>query len=83
MPSTCVAVYRTGISAVIANVRAINYATHEHTTMMLFPDKQKRARQMRLYEKLNLKDSMPLVSADTDIFSHECAFFTLTCAPVL
>lgn len=48
-----------------------NYAVDE--TMMLFPDKNKKSRQMKLYEQLNLKDSMPLVSVDTEIFSHECA----------
>ena len=59
---------RTGVSAVIADVTT-NYAVDE--TMMLFPDKNKKSRQMRLYEQLNLKDSMPLVSVDTEIFSHE------------
>jgi hypothetical protein len=58
------------VSAVIADVTT-NYAVDE--TMMLFPDKNKKSRQMRLYEQLNLKDSMPLVSVDTEIFSHECA----------
>jgi hypothetical protein len=61
---------RTGVSAVIADLTT-NYAVDE--TMMLFPDKNKKSRQMRLYEQLNLKDSMPLVSADTEIFSHEYA----------
>lgn len=59
------------MSAVIADVTT-NYAVDE--TMMLFPDKNKKSRQMRLYEQLNLKDSMPLVSVDTEIFSHEYAF---------
>ena len=56
------------MSAVIADVTT-NYAVDE--TMMLFPDKNKKSRQMRLYEQLNLKDSMPLVAVDTEIFSHE------------
>jgi hypothetical protein len=58
------------VSAVIADLTT-NYAVDE--TMMLFPDKNKKSRQMRLYEQLNLKDSMPLVGSETDIFSHECA----------
>lgn len=62
------------MSAVIADVTT-NYAVDE--TMMLFPDKNKKSRQMRLYEQLNLKDSMPLVSVDTEIFSHECALFPI------
>jgi hypothetical protein len=61
---------RTGVSAVIADLTT-NYAMDE--TMMLFPDKNKKSRQMKLYEQLNLKDSMPLVGTETEIFSHECA----------
>lgn len=58
---------RMGVSAVVVNVQA-RFSTE---TLMLFPDKNKKTRQMKLYELVNLRDSMPLVSTDTDIFRHE------------
>lgn len=37
---------------------------------MFFSDRNCKQRQMKLYEQLNLKDSMPLVSQDSDAFSY-------------
>lgn len=58
---------RKGINAVIADA-STNYAVDE--TILFFPDRNCKIRQMKLYEQLNLKDSMPLVSLDTDPFEQ-------------
>lgn len=60
---------RLGFTAVIANTTTV-HGTEE--TVMFFSDRNCKQRQMKLYEQLNLKDSMPLVSQDTDAFSHSC-----------
>ena len=52
-----------------------NYAVDE--TILFFPDRNCKIRQMKLYEQLNLKDSMPLVSLDTDVFEHTYGPITL------
>lgn len=61
--------FRVGVNAVVVDVTARFNAE----TLLLFPDKNKKTRHMKLYEQVNLKDSMPLVSSDTDVYSHECA----------
>ena len=61
--------FRLGVNAVVVDVTERFNAE----TLLLFPDKNKKTRHMKLYEQVNLKDSMPLVSSDTDVYSHECA----------
>lgn len=47
-----------------------DYAVDE--TMLFFPDKNSKVRQMKIYDQLNLKDSMPLVSFHSDPFEQTC-----------
>ena len=39
-------------------------------TMLLFPDKTKKARMMRLYKYVQLRDSMPQMISDSDVLTH-------------
>lgn len=59
-----------GINAVIADV-ATGCATGE--TALFFPNSKFKARHMNMYQHLSLRDSMPLVTMDTDEYDHTCA----------
>lgn len=59
-----------GINAVIADV-VTGCATGE--TALFFPNSKFKARHMNMYQHLSLRDSMPLVTMDTDEYDHTCA----------
>lgn len=59
---------RTGPSSVIANVA--NSFSEE--TLLLFPDKSRKARMTRLYKYMQLRDLMPQMISQPDVVTHTC-----------
>lgn len=57
------------MDAVVANVEVQQYAEE---TVLFFPDKNKKRRQLKLHEQAHLRDVMPMIAAHNDTFSHEC-----------
>lgn len=61
---------RKGMNAAVAEVKT-RFGTE--ITVAFFPDKSRKAKQLRMYGKNATKDFMPVVSDEKDPFMHTCA----------